>query len=338
MRIDAACFTAKGWALGESIKKRWAQDAHQVSLTRCGQNGPTVADWTKDAFAQADALLFIGAAGIAVRAIAPLIMSKTSDPAVLVIDEAGRYVIALLSGHIGGANALATKLAASLGAHAIITTATDLSGVFAVDTWAVQNGYAIQNPERIKRISATLLAGETVTLHSDFPVAGSLPDGMQRTTDTKADIRISVLNDDAPDDQLVLTPPALVLGVGCRKGTSQAALEAAFLALCSAHHFEAAAWSHVCSIDLKKHEPGLVAFCEHHGWPLHTYTAAELAQVPGHFSDSSFVAEITGVSNVCERAAVLGSGGKLLVQKEVKAGITVAVAQKDWVVRFEEQA
>ena len=135
-------------------------------------------EFTRRCFAGCDAIVFIGAAGIAVRMIAPLVKAKDTDPAVLVIDEKGRFVIPILSGHIGGANALAMRLATLLHATPVITTATDVNGVFAVDVWATQNGCAIPDTQHIKAVSAALLVGQSVGVQSYFGICGTLPMGV----------------------------------------------------------------------------------------------------------------------------------------------------------------
>ena len=128
------------------------------------------------AFSEMDALIFVGAAGIAVREIAPYVRDKRTDPAVLGLDERANFVIPLLSGHIGGANALARRLAAALGATAVVTTATDVNGKFSVDTWA-EHGCAISDMGGAKQISAEILE-HSVPVCSDFPIQGPLPDGL----------------------------------------------------------------------------------------------------------------------------------------------------------------
>ena len=127
-------------------------------------------------FSSMDALVFVGACGIAVREIAPYVKSKKTDPAVVCIDEAGRCVIPLLSGHIGGANALAVKLAEKLGATAVVTTATDVRGKFSVDAWAAQHGCAISDMALAKVVSAAILE-EDIPLCSQFPLPAPLPEG-----------------------------------------------------------------------------------------------------------------------------------------------------------------
>ena len=150
-------FTAKGLALAQKLAA-----AYPGSVARCGHEAGQVhlADWTARQFAGSDALVFVGAVGIAVRAIAPHCQSKAQDPAVVVLDECGRFAVPILSGHLGGANDLARALAAVCGAVPVITTATDANGVFAVDEWAKHQNCTVLEPERIKLVSGALLAGK----------------------------------------------------------------------------------------------------------------------------------------------------------------------------------
>ncbi len=134
-----------------------------------------MSDWTEEHFSSSDALVFVGAMGIAVRAIAPFVKTKTNDPAVVVVDERGQFSIPVLSGHIGGANELANKIANILDAIPVISTATDINNVFAIDTWAKSQGLKILNPENIKSVSSKLLKGEEVHIKSEFSIVGDLP-------------------------------------------------------------------------------------------------------------------------------------------------------------------
>ncbi len=164
-----------------------------VSVSRgFGEGKADLRAWTALAWEASDALLFVGAAGIAVRAIAPHVASKANDSAVVVIDEAGRFAVPLLSGHLGGANELAQTVARAAGAIPVITTATDVRGVWAVDTWARCAGLAVSNPEAIKRVSARLLSGGRVALYSDMPISGQPPEGVDIASDrARADIVVS---------------------------------------------------------------------------------------------------------------------------------------------------
>ena len=293
---------------------------------------PLVKEVYRASFSSMDALVFIGACGIAVREIAPYLVSKKTDPAVLCIDEKMQFVIPLLSGHIGGANDLARRLAGALGASAVITTATDANGRFAVDAWAAKNGCAILSMSLAKKVAVEILEHD-VPLVSEFPVRSALPNGVVENGTGALGILIGV-HTKAPFTQtLRLVPRLLHVGVGCRKGISKEVVEAAIQTVFASHDLDLAAVKGVYSIDLKRQEAGLLAACEEHDWPAVFYTAEELRAVVGEFTESPFVQGITGVGNVCERAALLGAE-KLLVRKTALDGVTVAVAAEDWEVSF----
>lgn len=319
-------FTAKGEALAHRLA-----EALPGSVSRCGGD-VTLKGWTAEHFAQDEALIFVGAVGIAVRAIAPHCRSKAADQAVVVVDEGGNFAVPLLSGHLGGANALARALAKACGAVPVITTATDVNGLFAVDLWAKAQNCAVLEPERIKHVSGALLAGQTVRYWSPWPVAGETPAGVKKADAPEAaDFALTLT---PQGEALHLVPRIGVLGVGCRRGTTAQQLEEAFAAFCAASGLSPAAVCAAASIDLKKDEPGLAEFCKAHGWPITFYPADELRAVPGQFTPSAFVASVTGVDNVCERSAVKASGGTLLLPKTAGGGVTLALAVRpfapDW--------
>lgn len=332
MKIGILAFSEKGFLLGVRLMQYFKSNLDEVDVSRC-TNG-NLESWTAEHFASDDALVFIGAAGIAVRAIAPHVESKLTDPAVVVVDELGTYSVSLLSGHLGGANELATQIARFLGAIPVITTATDRNGVFSVDTWAKQQGLVIANPEQIKWVSSRLLAGESVYLNSKFPVEGTPPEGVT-LTEYSGDILVT-WRTRGKAEALKLVPPVVTLGVGCKKDTTVENIESAFELMLRKASCHPAAVKRVCSIDLKANEPGLLEFCHRHSLPFRTFSTSALANVPGNFSGSAFVKDVTGVDNVCERSAVLGSGehGQLLTKKDAEYGITMALAIEPYVVRF----
>ena len=293
----------------------------------------SASEWAGDGFLEADALIFVCAAGIAVRAIAPWVKSKTTDPAVLVLDEKGTFVIPLLSGHIGGANELALLLANALGAAPVITTATDINDLFAVDVFAAKNRLRISDMQLCKEISAALLAGEPVGFCSDLPVSGPLPKGL---TDGEATLGVCVSREQkAPYLRtLRLIPQRFALGVGCKKGKDAEALDAFIRRNLNVSGVSIGELFCMASIDLKKDEPGLLAFCETHRLPFYTYSADELNAVPGVFSGSAFVKEKTGTDCVSERAAVKASGGELIVKKIAEDGMTFALAKREEAISF----
>lgn len=281
-----------------------------------------------------DALVFVGAAGIAVRAVAPHVRDKRSDPAVLCVDERARFVVPLLSGHIGGANRLAVRLAGALGATPVITTATDVNGRFAVDAWAAERGFLIADMALAKRVSAEILTGE-IPLCADVPVNSDLPDGLVPGDSGPLGICVTTRLRRPFEATLAIVPRALRVGIGCRRGTPPEAIDALIERAFAEHGLRSDAVREAASIDLKADEAGLTALCEARGWPLRLYTAEQLAAVPGDFSASEFVKRAVGVGNVCERAAMAG-GGRLVVPKTAENGVTVAVAEMKWGIDFGE--
>ena len=319
-------------------------------------------DWAREMFASMDALIFIGATGIAVRAIAPLVQDKFYDPAVLVMDELGQFCIPLLSGHVGGANELAETISRLIGRQAVITTATDVNHKFAVDVFARKNGLKIADRELAKEISAELLTGRKVGFFTDFLWNGTLPKGLCEGQFCDRNIRITINADSLKSHSkkrakiegydtetgteqketdrsemcsegkaiLRLVPPVIILGIGCRKGTPAGQIQAAIHQLLKEQNLHPLSIAAVATIDLKKEEPGLLAAAKALQIPVICYSSEELAAVPGDFAESAFVKQITGVGNVCERAALKAArerGGYLVCHKTVYDGVTVAAAR-----------
>lgn len=322
-------FTSKGLALARKLAA-----AQPGAVARCGENGVTLANWTAAQFAQSDALVFVGAVGIAVRAIAPHCRSKATDPAVVVLDECGRFAIPLLSGHLGGANDLARRLAKACSAVPAITTATDANGVFAVDEWAKHQHCFVAEPARIKKVSGALLAGRTVRFASDWPIQGTPPAGVEPAGDAVQANFALTITPTMTSYALHIIPRIAVLGIGCKRGTPANKLADAFAAFCAETKLAPQSIAAAASIDLKMDELGLAEFGQKQGWPVTFYTADELCAAPGQFAHSDFVQSITGVDNVCERAAVLAAGGSVWAHKWARDGVTFAVALRpftpDW--------
>ena len=320
----AGCALAKkladGLGLGSGSVCGPARFADELGIDAYG----SLDAWTQAHFATDAALIFVGASGIAVRAIAPHVRDKFSDPAVVSVDEAGRFVVPLLSGHVGGANELAREVAAITGGQAAVSTATDVNGLFAVDEWAARHGFAILERSIAKEISAALLDGRPVGFRSDF----ELDEKPSSVTEGAADIGFVVSLDDSAmpfPRTLHLVPRVATVGVGCRKGTDPSALEQAVADALAEANVSAKAVTAIASIDVKKDELAILELASKMGWSPVFYTADELAAVPGEFSSSDFVKRTVGVDNVCERAAC-ASGGELVLGKQAGGGITVAIA------------
>ncbi|MBQ4464547.1 MAG: cobalt-precorrin 5A hydrolase [Oscillospiraceae bacterium] len=328
MRAALISVTERGAELSAKIADlrvcdclRYAHESHVDALAVPFSSVLEVTSKVWDSF---DALVFLCAAGIAVRAIAPHIRDKSQDPAVLVIDECGKFVIPILSGHIGGANALAQQIAEKMHATPVLTTATDVGRRFSPDSFAVANGLYIEDLSAAKDVAAAVLAGETVGLVSDHPFR-NLPPELEE--DSGGRIGIYIGNRDLKPflTTLHLLPRDLVVGIGCRRGASAEQIEAL---LVKAGIPLQRVWK-VATIDRKAREEGILAFCRKHRLPLVTYAAEELQGVPGSFATSAFVRQTVGVDNVCERSAVLCAGGELIVPKTAQNGVTCAAARRE---------
>lgn len=346
MSFSIISFTGKGMVLAEQIAGAWQEDvcvytkcsdARQGgseganSEERISQSGgktgsinyvdTSVGDWAGEQMNRKSALLFIGACGIAVRAIAPHLTDKLHDSPVLVMDEAGQYVIPILSGHMGGANELALQISQLTGAVPVITTATDVNHKFSVDLFAKKNGLQIMNKDGIAKVSAKVLAGEELTMSMGQP-------------EGPVDILIAAEKGEA-ETLIWLKPKEYVIGMGCRKGKDAEEIEK-FIArtLREQGILQERVWR-LASIDVKMEEPGLLAWSRKYNVSFVTYTAEELTAVPGFFEGSVFVKEQVGVDNVCERAALKACepSGELIYKKHGEDGMTIAIAKctnREW--------
>ena len=352
MKISCISFTANGSRINRRLEQ-WFQEQGQEcdcrALARYAEDAgvrpleSSFRDWCRDRFHSSDVLIFISAAGIAVRGIAPWVADKKTDPAVLVIDEQGNYVISLLSGHIGGANEMTLQVARFLGAVPVITTGTDVNHTFAVDVFAAKNHLFIEDMQLAKKVAAALIDKKQVAFASELPVKGKIPSVVQ-CSDGNLGICVTVHRAGSREgnpfsETLRLIPACLYLGIGCRRDTPCELIEKKVSQVMDACGLDWHAVSGVASIDLKKEEAGLKQFCRNHELPFTVYTAEELNAVEGEFTPSCFVGSITGVDNVCERAAArncMETGRYRMIQKKTAGdGVTVAIAMEDRSVEIE---
>lgn len=322
-------FTSKGKVVTEKVKAVLEAENFQVDI-RDKEKGESLSEWAETVFLECQLVVFVSATGIAVRTIAPFLKSKTLDPGVLVIDDNGQFVISLVSGHIGGANFMAEVVAKAIGGMPVITTATDVNGKIAIDSWAKENNLAIENMDMAKECAMRLLEGKPIGLWSLLPVACQAEG-----------IEIAILNKFKYDfginisweirkmfkRELKLVPKGLILGLGCRRGTPKEIIEKVVRDILMENDICFSAISTLATIDLKKDEEGLLEFSREHQLKMVTFSADELASAKGEFPESEFVKSITGVDNVCQRAAVVASSnGQVLIKKTARDGVTVSVA------------
>ena len=326
------------------IKSELPQDTEFLEYHK----GDDLKTFVGKAFSDCDCLLFVSAMGIAVRSVAPYIRSKDKDPAVIVMDELGHNVIPVLSGHIGGANEFALELSRITGADPVITTGTDVNGKFAVDTWAVKNGFEISDISKIKTISSAVIRGDKVGLfiEASAEVSGEIPEELTLIKEGEAapeiGIYVGVRTDSSPfRETLYIYPKALFLGAGCRKDLDPHIFGETVRKLMSDQGILIKAVSDLATVDIKKEEPCMKMFCAEEGIGMITFTGEELMEEEGDFSSSDFVKSVTGADNVSERAAFRAArlaGGEpphTVMKRTALNGLTLSVCEKKWECRFD---
>ena len=292
MRIAILEVTAGGAGVAEKISAGVGGE-----IFAKGRDFERLAEFVGEIFGKYDALVFVSATGIAVRVIAAHVESKLSDPAVIVVDERGRNVISLLSGHVGGGNDLALKIAAAIGANPVITTATDVENKIAVDALAGKLGLRPEPKAAIKIINSAILRGEPVYV-------------------TAGEVRMD------------LVPQKLIAGIGCRRGVTAEAIALAVEAACAEIGQEVGRIGVLASVDVKRDEAGLLEFADRIGREIKFYSATELAKKIAEYrlTESEFVKAALGVGNVCEAAALCCvKSARFALPKKKYAGVTVAL-------------
>ena len=332
MRLDIISFTGQGKKTAGKIEENYK---HIDEVKHCHRPEEGVMKWAETHFTGRNALIFVGACGIAVRAVAPLVKDKLTDSAVIVIDEKAEFVIPILSGHVGGANELAVELAELLHAVPVITTATDINHRFAVDVFAKKNHLKILNKEGIKVISGKVLSGDPVSVCIEgYEEDENIPKELTMVPyppKEKVDIVISKNPKELEKGILRLRPAEYVLGIGCRKGKTQEELRRFVEKTFSEIGVSWQDFFAVASIDKKKDEKGIVELAQDENVEFQTFTAEELLLVKGDFEHSSFVEKTVGVDNVCERAAIAccKEEGRIIMRKKAEEGKTIAIAKRD---------
>lgn len=314
-----------------------------------------ICDAVEKAFRGYDGLIFIMAAGIAVRSIAPLLKSKLEDPAVVVFDECGQYGISLLSGHIGGANLLTQQLCQAVGALPVITTATDVNHNMAPDAVAARLSLRPWPKLRIQTLNSAVLRGERVywridktLMHSIFFKQQLEKEGQSvelcspgrlfsvLPEERKQPTVVLVAEKDLPElsylpaNMLCMIPRRLIAGVGCKRGTPAALVMAALETACRMVGRDRSFLAALSSTTVKRHEAGILYAADSLGCPVYFYENDQMSKVIRNLQleESPFVRETIGIGNVCEAAAYCctgENGGRLALQKTKFEKVTVAL-------------
>jgi cobalt-precorrin 5A hydrolase len=347
MTLAICAITTRGAALARRLgtllpeAEVWLPEKLRATDT-CHYSAVGMTTLLPQLFRRGHGLICIMATGIVVRSLAPQLRSKALDPAVVVLDEAGQFVISLLAGHLGGANALTRQVAALLNATPVVTTATDVNGLCAWDEAARRAGLAVEPLERICTLNSLLLQGERIALvDHERLIAGSfastpgvdLAPNFSAANRAEAAGRVFVTERRIPQleqqqDLLLLRPRRLVLGIGCNRHTSKEEIAQAVEETLNSAWLSRLAVGRIATIDEKGNEVGLLAYAAELRLPLTTYSREELNSVRGPSPPSAHALAAVGAFGVCEPAALLAAaGGPLLIPKQKCGQVTVAVAR-----------
>jgi cobalt-precorrin 5A hydrolase len=289
-----------------------------------------------------DALVCVFSLGAVIRMVAPHLVDKKSDPAVVVIDDRANHVISALSGHLGGANALARLIASILGAKPVITTAADVNETIAVDLVGREYGWTIENFENVTKTSAFMVnedriavfqdAGEKEWWHTPLPKNVALVDKIEdiKSLDFKAGLVITdrtITDADILRKSVVYRPKTLVVGIGLHFDTDSATIESGVSKVLHENGLSPASVRSIASVNRGARVKGLDEFAQKHEVPIKIFEKAELAKVEVP-NPSVTVQKFEGTASVSEAASLLSSGGELIVQKvKFPPNLTVAVCR-----------
>ncbi len=320
--------TNEGHKLAKRIQALYP-DAKVLEFTSVGARRAVPLQWR-----ECKNLIFIMATGIVVRTIAPLLKDKRTDPAVVVLDEKGWYAISLLSGHLGGANKLTVEIADFLGGQAVITTASDVQGRIALDIWAEEKGLYVEDYDRLKRLSAKIVNGKSVTVYAgNAIVLQEVPDEFKIVgSSDKAEIIISEKL--YKRKALYLRPRNLFAGIGCNRGTTKDEIQNEFTSLLKQNRLSTHSIAGIASIDLKKDEEGLLEFADDNGLPIRFFPGEALNAVAAELGikGSKQVMSATGAVAVSEPAAVLAARQasdsiNIIIPKVKRGNVTLAITK-----------
>lgn len=333
MKIVCFSFTEKGNELGEKIKSLKSPNYNFEHLRNKSIEGG-VKSLVEKSFRAYDGIVFISATGIATRYIAPFIRDKKTDPAIIVIDDLGRFVISLLSGHLGGANELTNYLAGELKSIPVVTTATDGRGIEAVDIYAKRRGYHMVDMTDVKNVTSLMVDGKKIGIYSSYDEDINyknivrLEDLNKIEEDIKGLIIVSnkKLKLDLDIAYTVLVPRDINIGIGCKRGVETERILRAIYDSLDGENLYRESLREMGTVEVKKDEAGILEASEILKLPLRIFTIEELSQVEDRFEGSDFVKSTIGVSCVSEPAAYL-LGKNMLLLKSTHKGITISISE-----------
>lgn len=333
MKLACLSFSDKGNELGAKIK-RLSNINYEIHHFENSKISGGIKSIIKDIWDKYDALVFISATGIAIRLINEYIKSKTSDPAVVVVDDLGRFSISLLSGHLGGANEIAEFIAKSIDAIPVITTASDNRCIEAIDLFAMKSNYFMEDMQSITKLTSMMVNNKKIGFFTEEKAIIKydnleILDSLENLNQDIDGLIIVSYKTNIPDIEIpytILRPKNINIGIGCRKGVEGARIIAAIDEAFNEANLSVNSINTIGTVDIKKDEIGIIEAAKYFNCLLKIFTRTELAEVQDKFNKSEFVKDTIGIYAVAEPSAYL-LGKEIIKEKSKYNGITIAISK-----------
>ncbi len=344
MKVCILAFSIKGCILSDKIELYLEEEGHEV-VSYASDKVAVMAG--KEAigrleacvaglFYETDAIIFVGSCETAIRAVAPFVRSRATDPAVISVDELGQNVVSLLSGQMITSNELAFNIADQLAATPVITNGAGRNAVFTVEAFARKNHLYVVESVLAREISAELLYGNPVGFECDYYIEGNVPESLGGGDDIESGIFVSTdLLSNPFRNTLHLVPKNIIIGLACSPGTKAADIEHFMYSNLEKYHIPVSRVGRICSLHALDEEPGIAEVAESMNIKYQTYSDETLLELDGNYSEDDPVGDIFNVDHASERCALRGShGGKLIIKTQLTNGISMAAAVKKLTIRF----
>lgn len=337
MKIACLSFTEKGKELGDKLESLTKVDTgYTIHHYSNGEIDGGIRNIIANIWNEYRGIIFISSTGIAVRIINPYIKDKTIDPAVVVVDDLGKFSISLLSGHLGGANELAQWIGEKINTIPVITTASDNRKIEAVDLFVEKNNYYIEDMKSVTKITAMMVNGKTIGFYSEEDKIIDYPNIMTLDSldylDPKIEGLIIVSSQEMEFTNIkipyvILRPRNINIGIGCRKGVEGRRIIEAIESCLMKVKLSNKSINAIGTVEVKKNEKGIIEAAEYFNCPMKIFTIDEIKEVEDKFDKSQFVKDTIGVYSVSEPSAYL-LGGKLITRKSKHNGITISISKE----------
>lgn len=327
--ISIISFTSSGFKIGKKIENNFANCKHYFHK----ELDIKISSLTKNIYEESQAIIFISATGIAVRMISPYIKNKKVDPAVVVIDDQGKFIIPLLSGHLGGSNELSKKISEIFPKSTLVmTTASDSRGFTSPDLFAKDMGFCFYNEEKLTEFTSAMVEGEEIYLYSEVEINWDYSNftriySLENIKDSQKLIYISSKKISGKYNYLQIIPKNLHLGIGCRRGVSSKLMRDFIEEVFKDNNLLPEAIESISSIDLKSDEQGILELAKNYKAKTIFYSQEDLKKVEDMFEISEFVRKTVGTSSVAEGSCYLTSRN-IIVDKKIGPSMTLAIGRK----------